>query len=112
MRMALGIGDHPVKFTALSRWALEGVVASRFRVGRIFLAGDAAHRHPPTGGLGLNSAIQDVHNLLWKLAAVLRRPRGRPLLDSYEPERRAATRTTCSVPMENDEPVRLRAALG
>jgi 2,4-dichlorophenol 6-monooxygenase len=54
----------------------------------VFLAGDAAHRHPPTTGLGLNTAIQDAHNLAWKLAAVLKGTAGDALLDSYEPERR------------------------
>ena len=62
-------------------------LADRYRVGRIFLAGDSAHVHPPTGGQGLNTSIQDAYNLGWKLAAVLN---GAPqeLLDSYEPERR------------------------
>jgi 2,4-dichlorophenol 6-monooxygenase len=88
MRSALGIGDHPVKIHKITRWSLEGVVASRFRVGRAFLLGDAAHRHPPTGGLGLNSAIQDAHNLCWKVAAVLQGHASDKLLSSYEPERK------------------------
>ena len=56
------------------------------RMGRVFLAGDAAHIHPPTGGQGLNTGIQDAYNLGWKLAHVLR---GGPesLLDTYEAER-------------------------
>ncbi|BAL88091.1 putative FAD-binding monooxygenase [Actinoplanes missouriensis 431] len=62
-------------------------LASRFRIGPVFLAGDAAHAVPAAGGQGLNTAVQDSHNLGWKLAAVLR---GAPddLLDSYEEERR------------------------
>ena len=62
-------------------------MADRYRAGRVFLAGDAAHIHPPTGGQGLNTSIQDSYNLGWKLAAVAR---GAPdsLLDSYEEERR------------------------
>lgn len=62
-------------------------LASRFRVGRVFLVGDAAHALPAAGGQGLNTAVQDSHNLGWKIAAVLR---GAPekLLDSYEEERR------------------------
>jgi len=44
----------------------------RFEVARVFLAGDAAHRFPPTGGFGANTGIEDVHNLVWKLAAVVR----------------------------------------
>jgi 2-polyprenyl-6-methoxyphenol hydroxylase-like FAD-dependent oxidoreductase len=58
-------------------------LADRFRVRRVFLVGDAAHVHPPTGGQGLNTSIQDAYNLGWKLAAVID---GCPatLLDTYE----------------------------
>ena len=90
MRTALGIGDHPVDIHLITRWELQGVVASELRRDRIFLLGDAAHRHPPTGGLGLASAIQDAHNLAWKVAAVLRGDADPSLLDSYEPERRSS----------------------
>ena len=88
MRAALGIGDLPVTIHKISRWSLEGVLADRFRVGRAFLVGDAAHRHPPTGGLGLNAAVQDAHNLCWKVAAVLAGDASDRLLDSYVAERR------------------------
>jgi 2,4-dichlorophenol 6-monooxygenase len=93
MRTALGIGDHPLEIHKVSRWAMEGVVASRLQVGRVLLLGDAAHRHPPTGGLGLNSAIQDVHNVCWKLAAVLNQQAGIDLLATYEPERKPVVTT-------------------
>jgi 2,4-dichlorophenol 6-monooxygenase len=79
---------HPMTLHAVSHWQYEGVVAERFRVGSAFLVGDAAHRHPPTGGLGLNGGVQDAHNLAWKLAAVLRGQAADQLLDSYEAERR------------------------
>ena len=63
-------------------------VAERFRDGNVFLVGDAAHRTAPTGGTGMNTAIQSAHNLIWKLAAVLSDIAGDALLDSYDPERR------------------------
>lgn len=87
MRLALGIPELPMTVHKITRWALEGVQAERFRAGRVFLVGDAAHRHPPTGGLGLTSGIQDAHNLCWKIAAVLAGQAGASLLDSYEAER-------------------------
>ena len=76
------------KIIRMNNWKVQGVLARNYRAGRIFLAGDAAHRHPPTTGLGLNSAIQDAHNLAWKLAAVLKGQAADALLDSYEAERR------------------------
>ncbi|MQA87736.1 MAG: monooxygenase [Streptosporangiales bacterium] len=63
-------------------------VARRYRQGRVFLAGDAAHAVPPTGGLGANTGIQDAHNLAWKLAAATGGRAGAGLLDTYEQERR------------------------
>jgi 2-polyprenyl-6-methoxyphenol hydroxylase-like FAD-dependent oxidoreductase len=70
-----------------SAYSMNARLADRYRVGRVFLAGDAAHIHPPTGGQGLNTSIQDSYNLGWKLAAALG---GAPetLLDTYEAERR------------------------
>jgi 2-polyprenyl-6-methoxyphenol hydroxylase-like FAD-dependent oxidoreductase len=70
-----------------SAYQMNARLADRYRDGRVFLAGDAAHTHPPTGGQGLNTSVQDAYNLGWKLAAVLR---GAPdaLLDTYEEERR------------------------
>jgi 2,4-dichlorophenol 6-monooxygenase len=88
MHATLGIPDFAPTVHKISTWTMEGVIADTFRVGAVFLAGDAAHRHPPTGGLGLNSAVHDVHNLCWKLAAVLDGRAGDGLLDSYETERR------------------------
>ena len=88
VRELLGIPDLPMEVHAVSHWQYEGVVADRFRVGPVFLTGDAAHRHPPTGGLGLNTAVGDAANLGWKLAAVLKGQAGEELLETYEPERR------------------------
>jgi hypothetical protein len=62
-------------------------VAARFRAGRVFLLGDAAHIHSPVGGQGMNTGIGDAVNLGWKLAAVIRRGAKPELLDSYQPER-------------------------
>ncbi|GAA4230879.1 FAD-dependent monooxygenase [Actinomadura meridiana] len=77
-------------------WRENTRLAERFRDGRVFLAGDAGHVHPPTGGQGMNTGIQDAYNLAWKLAAVLS---GAPdsLLDSYEPERMAAARAALDI---------------
>jgi 2,4-dichlorophenol 6-monooxygenase len=89
MRELLKVPELEPEILRIGHWVVEGVLVDRFRFGRVFLGGDAAHRHPPTTGLGLNSAVQDAHNLAWKLAAVLKRQAGDPLLDSYESERRA-----------------------
>jgi 2,4-dichlorophenol 6-monooxygenase len=89
VRALLGVApDHPITLHAVSHWQYEGVVAKQFRVSSAFIVGDAAHRHPPTGGLGLNCAVQDSHNLAWKLAAVIHGQAEDSLLDTYEAERR------------------------
>jgi hypothetical protein len=64
-------------------------LAANYRKGRGFLAGDAAHIHPPTGGQGMNTGIQDAYNLAWKMALVLQGKASPQLLDTYEAERRA-----------------------
>jgi hypothetical protein len=76
-------------------------VADRFADGRVFLAGDAAHAHPPNGGLGMNTGVQDAFDLGWKLAAVLDGWGGPTLLDSYDWERRPAASRACEMSLAN-----------
>jgi 2,4-dichlorophenol 6-monooxygenase len=85
----------------ITRWSVEAVLASKFQVGRVFLLGDAAHRHPPTGGLGLTSAIHDAQNLCWKLSAVLSGAASPELLETYEAERRPVDQRNCQRSLEN-----------
>jgi 2,4-dichlorophenol 6-monooxygenase len=87
VKETLGLPDLAMTVKSVSHWQYEGVVADRFAVGDVFLIGDAAHRHPPTGGLGLNTGVQDAANLSWKLAAVLNGEAGPGLLATYETER-------------------------
>lgn len=72
--------------TWLSLYRVNIRMVDRYRIGRVFLAGDAAHVHPPTGGQGMNTGIQDSYNLGWKLGVALRGANA-PLLDTYEEER-------------------------
>lgn len=88
IRKAIGDASADVKLNSIGHWNMSAQVAKHFRKGRVLLAGDAAHRFPPTGGLGMNTGIQDAHNLIWKLAAVIDGIADESLLDSYETERR------------------------
>jgi 2,4-dichlorophenol 6-monooxygenase len=101
VRQAIGLPDAAMTIHKITRWSVDAVMASAFRVGRVFLLGDAAHRHPPTGGLGLTSAIHDAQNLCWKLAAVLAGHASPELLDSYEPERRSVDERNAQRALEN-----------
>ncbi|STX28959.1 FAD monooxygenase, PheA/TfdB family [Legionella beliardensis] len=76
-----------IKLINKAFWTMAALVAEQFHEGRIFLAGDAAHRLPPTGGLGMNTGIQDAHNLAWKLAAVIKGYADEALLETYFQER-------------------------
>src|SRR6266851_1577403 len=87
IRQAVGIPELAVSVLGVSPWEASAIVADRYRDGAVFLAGDAAHEMPPTGGFGLNTGVQDVHNLAWKIAAVLRGKADDRLLDSYHAER-------------------------
>jgi 2-polyprenyl-6-methoxyphenol hydroxylase-like FAD-dependent oxidoreductase len=94
VRAALGTNDIPVTIENVMHWDSTADVAERFRSGRIFLAGDAAHVMPPNGGFGGNTGVQDAHNLAWKLSLVLKGHAGPELLSTYEPERRSASAFT------------------
>lgn len=83
-----------VRVINTSKWEMAALNAEQYRYGRIFLCGDAAHRIPPTGGMGMNTGIGDAHNLAWKLAYVLHGYADKDLLDSYEQERKPLAQTT------------------
>ena len=85
---AAGCPIEPFEVRNVSPWTMSAQIAETYRAGCVFLAGDAAHRFPPTGGLGLNTGIADAHNLTWKLAMVLNGDADAALLDSYDAERR------------------------
>ena len=83
------IGDDSVKITinGLFPWRINRIVAADYGKGRVFLAGDAAHRHPPTNGLGANTCVQDAFNIAWKIAYAVKGLAGPGLLESYSAER-------------------------
>jgi 2-polyprenyl-6-methoxyphenol hydroxylase-like FAD-dependent oxidoreductase len=83
-----------VEFDHVGFWELRIAIANRYRKGRVFIAGDAAHSHPPYGGYGVNTGFEDAKNLGWKLAAVLQGWGGARLLDSYDEERRPVFQST------------------
>ncbi len=101
VKAAIGSDEYPVKIETISTWAMSAQIADRYRDGRIILAGDAAHRFPPTGGLGLNGGVQDVHDLVWRLAAIEAGWARTGLLDSYETERRPVAQKNADNSLRN-----------
>lgn len=91
--------DVDILFT--DEWNMAAQVATRFQHANVFLVGDAAHRFPPSGGLGLNTGAGDIHNLVWKIHAVLSAGENGDLLESYETERRPVALRNCFVSKEN-----------
>lgn len=110
MRESLGLPDLEPQIHVINHWPLDAVVASQLRVGRFFILGDAAHRMPPSGGHGLNTAVQDAYNLCWKLAAVLRGGASDALLDTYAAERRPVAERTVASAFANWQNARLMGA--
>ena len=94
VHLALGTSDIPVTIDNVMHWQAEADTAERFREGRVFLAGDAAHVMPPNGGYGGNTGVQDAQNLAWKLARVLEGKAPESLLDTYDTERRPVAEFT------------------
>jgi len=86
--------EFDVEFQHIGFWELRFAIADAYRRGRIFIAGDAAHSHPPYGGYGVNTGLEDARNLGWKLAATLQAWAGEGLLDSYDEERRPVFQST------------------
>ena len=87
-------GKFDIELEHIGFWDLRFALADTYRAGRIFIAGDAAHSHPPYGGYGVNSGLEDARNLGWKLAAALQGWAGAGLLASYDAERRPVFEST------------------
>jgi putative polyketide hydroxylase len=94
IRSMVGSADLDITIHSATTWSTGAFIADRYRAGRVFLVGDAAHLMPPYGGFGGNTGIADAHNLAWKLAAVCSREAGDALLDTYESERQPITEFT------------------
>lgn len=88
IRTALGIADLDIEILSRDEWTSHQLIATSYRRGNVFLAGDACHLHPPFGGYGMNMGIGDAADLGWKLSAVFTGWGGPALLESYEIERR------------------------
>lgn len=101
IEQAVGTRVPDIKVKNVGPWTMCAQVAERYRSGRIFLAGDAAHRFPPTGGLGLNTGIGDAQNITWKIAAVENGWAGDDLLETYEAERRPVAQINTEQSLEN-----------
>ena len=93
LHQAVG-AEFEIEMEHIGFWDLRFAIADTYRAGRLFVAGDAAHSHPPYGGYGVNSGLEDARNLGWKLAAVLQGWGGDALLDSYDAERRPVFAST------------------
>jgi len=106
----IGRGGVELAVRHVNVWHMTSQVAERYRAGRVLLVGDSAHRFPPAGGMGMNTGIQDAHNLAWKLALVDAGNAGAALLDSYEIERKPIAQTNADQSLVNA--LRMIEALG
>lgn len=93
--------DIPYAVEGKTLWVRKRTVADRFADGRVFLAGDSAHAHPPNGGLGMNTGLQNAFDVGWKLAAMIQGWGGPDLLESYDLERRPASARAAEVSLSN-----------
>ena len=99
-----------VEIVRADPWTAHRLIAERYSTGRVFLAGDACHLHPPSGGHGMNTGIADAADLGWKLAATLQGWGGRRLLETYEIERKPLHQRVIREAVENYELVGDRLA--
>lgn len=105
IRLGAGIPNLAIEVLSIGKWQMNAVVGRHLISGRIILVGDAAHMFPPTGGLGANTGVQGMHNMVWKLALYLKGKAGRELLSTYETERRPFARWVADQSYHNRQQV-------
>lgn len=110
IRAAVGVPSLAIEVLSLGLWKLNATVAARFVQGRTILCGDAAHQFPPTGGLGVNTGLQGMHNAAWKLAWHVLGRAGWDLVTTYETERREVSRRITMQSLENSIRVQMIGA--
>jgi len=101
IKKALGDESLDIDVKSISYWRMSAQIAETYRRNRVILVGDAAHRFPPTGGLGMNTGIPDAHNIAWKLQAVIRGWANEKFLDTYEAERKPIAEQNCEESLFN-----------
>jgi 2-polyprenyl-6-methoxyphenol hydroxylase-like FAD-dependent oxidoreductase len=107
IRAAVGVEGLEPEVLSLGLWKLNATVADRFVQGRVLLCGDAAHQFPPTGGLGVNTGLQGMHNAAWKLAWFVLGRAGWSLVETYATERRGVAQRITSQSLQNSINVQL-----
>jgi putative polyketide hydroxylase len=105
IRAGVGVPDLKVEVLSITKWQMNAVVGRKLIEGRVVLMGDAAHMFPPTGGLGVNTGMQGMHNGIWKLALFLRGKAGFELWRTYETERRPVARWAADQSYHNSRQV-------
>ncbi|HSP99711.1 MAG TPA: FAD-dependent monooxygenase [Candidatus Dormibacteraeota bacterium] len=101
IRAAAGLDELDVQVLSLGLWKLNATVVERMVQGRIVICGDAAHQFPPTGGLGVNTGLQGMHNAMWKLGLFVKDQAGWPLVETYDTERRGVSQSIVSQSLQN-----------
>ncbi len=100
-RSTIGDPEVAIRIKTVSKWTINQVVAKTMNKGRVLIAGNAAHRHPPANGLGTNTCVQDGFNLAWKLALVVQGKAAPSLLDTYTAERQPVAEQVVSRAMKS-----------
>jgi putative polyketide hydroxylase len=111
IRAGVGVDSLPVEVLSVGKWQMNAAVCNTLQVGNVLIMGDAAHMFPPTGGLGVNTGLQGMHNAVWKLALHLRGKAGPGLVGTYTTERKPVAKWTAEQSYHNARQVAVLHAI-